>query len=72
MLNYKYDVLTLTASNYNTKLTIELPKDSNADDVFDAFQTILIGLGYPRDIMDMLVLDKAEELKEKINDITGY
>jgi hypothetical protein len=46
MIHYKYDKLTLTASSYNRKLSIELPSDSNNTEVFDAFKALMIGLTF--------------------------
>ena len=45
-MKYKYDNLTLTASVYNRKLALELPMDSNADEVFDAFKALMVGMTF--------------------------
>ena len=46
MMQYEYDKLTLTASSYNRKLTIELPMDSNGHEVFEAFKALMVGLTF--------------------------
>jgi hypothetical protein len=43
---YKFKELTLTASSYNTKITIEIPSDSSANEYFEAFRTLMIGMGF--------------------------
>ena len=45
-MKYKYDNLTLTASVYNRKLALELPMDSNADEVFEAFKALMVGMTF--------------------------
>ncbi len=42
----KYKELTLTASAYNRKVNVELPKDSDANTVFEAFKTLMVGLTF--------------------------
>jgi hypothetical protein len=55
MVNYKYDKLTLTASSYNRKLSIELPVDSNNTEVFDAFKALMVGLTFSEKSFDNAV-----------------
>jgi hypothetical protein len=55
MIQYKYDKLTLTASSYNRKLSIELPVDSNGNEVFDAFKALMIGLTFSEKTFDNVV-----------------
>ena len=42
----KYKELTLTATAYNRKVSIEIPKDSDANEVFSAFKTLMAGLTF--------------------------
>lgn len=55
MLQYKYDKLTLTASSYNRKLSIELPVDSDNTEVFDAFKALMVGLTFSEQSFDSAV-----------------
>jgi hypothetical protein len=68
---YKFSELTLTATAYNREVMVKIPQDSNLDELFDAFQTIVKGLGYSetglRDIIcewaDMHKRDEMERMK---------
>jgi len=64
---YKFNELTLTATNYNSKVSVELPSDAELSEVFDAFKTLLSGLGYFEDALEPIILDQAEiyELRMK-------
>ena len=64
-----------TAQTYGTKTTIEVDhSDLSLDEVMDAFQTLLIGMGYHHDSFKSWVIERAEEyietdaedLKEKL------
>lgn len=55
MTHYKYDKLTFTASNYNRKLSIELPMDSDAHEVFDTFKALMVGLTFNEKSFDNAV-----------------
>jgi hypothetical protein len=55
MMHYKYDKLTLTASSYNRKLSIELPVDSDNTEVFDAFKALMVGLTFSEQSFDNAV-----------------
>jgi|APGre2960657404_1045060.scaffolds.fasta_scaffold09988_5 hypothetical protein len=55
MPHYKYDTLTLTASNYNRKLSIELPMDSDSHELFDAFKALMVGLKFCENTFDTAV-----------------
>ena len=48
----KYTELTLTASAYNRKVNVELPKDSDANTVFEAFKTLMVGLTFTEKAFD--------------------
>ena len=43
---YKFNELTLTASSYDTKISIEISKESNVHELFEAVKTLTIALGY--------------------------
>ena len=55
MIRYEYNKLTLTASSYNRKLSIELPVDSNNTEVFDAFKALMVGLTFSEQSFDNAV-----------------
>ena len=57
---YKFNELTLTATNYNREVTVKLPQDSNLDELFDAFQTIVKGLGYNETGLKDVICEWAE------------
>jgi len=63
---YKYNELTLTATNYNNKVSVELPCDAELSEVFDAFKTLLSGLGYFEDALEPIILDQAEMYELRI------
>ncbi len=64
---YKFNELTLTATNYNTKVSVELPMDSGIDDLFQAFKTIVTGLGYYEASLKPVILEQVEvyDIQEK-------
>ena len=64
-----------TAENYGTKISVEVDhSDLDIDEVMDAFQTLIIGMGYHENSFKNWVIDRAneynetdaEELKEKL------
>ena len=56
----------ITAQQYGTKVTVELDhSDTSLDELFDAFQTICIGLGYHQSTWDSQIKDMADELREE-------
>jgi hypothetical protein len=57
---YKFNELTLTATNYNSKVSVELRSDAELSEVFDAFKTLLSGLGYFEDALEPIIMDQAE------------
>ena len=59
--DYEYNKLTLTASNYNTKISIELSMDSDANVVFEAFKTLMVGLTFLPESFDNAVLNYVDE-----------
>lgn len=56
----------ITAQQYGTKVTIEIDhSDTDIDELFDAFQTICVGLGYHDSTIKQWVIDRADEYKEE-------
>lgn len=54
-----------TAENYGTKISVEIDhSDLDIDEVMDAFQTLIIGMGYHQDSFKKWVLDRADEYNE--------
>ena len=61
MNNYEYTRITLTASSYNTKVSVQLPMDSDANEVFAAFKTLMVGLTFSPQAFDDAVLRYVDE-----------
>jgi hypothetical protein len=68
-------VAIFTAQTYGTKTTVEVDRsDLSLDEVMDAFQTLIIGMGYHENSFKKWVIERAEEyietdaeeLKEKL------
>ncbi len=57
---YKFNELTLTATAYNREVTVKIPQESNLDELFDAFQTIVKGLGYSETGLKDIICEWAE------------
>lgn len=56
----------ITAQQYGTKVSIELNhSDTDIDELFDAFQTIIVGLGYHESSWKQWIVDRADEYKEE-------
>lgn len=54
-----------TAQTYGTKTTVEIDHcDLDLDEVMNAFQTLIIGMGYSNDALKHWVLEKAEEYRD--------
>ena len=67
----------LTAQQYGTKVTVELDhSDTSLDELFDAFQTLCIGLGYNyeswrnqiKSLAEDMIEEDTERLKESMNE----
>ena len=43
---YKFNELTLTGTAYNREVAVKIPQEATLDELFDAFQTVVKGLGY--------------------------
>ena len=55
-----------TAQTYGTKTTVEIDhSDLSLDEVMDAFQTLLNGMGYHSDGFKQWVLERAAEFQEE-------
>ena len=55
-----------SAQTYGTKTTVEIDhSDLSVDEVMDAFQTLIIGMGFSSDAFKEWVLERAEEFKEQ-------
>ena len=61
----KYDVTTLTATSYNRKISIELPLDSDAYDLMEAFATLMKGLSFPDGVWEEVIRNLANEHPEE-------
>lgn len=58
-----------TAQTYGTKTTVEIDhSDLDLDEVMDAFQTLINGMGYHSDAFKQWVLERAEEYNEEDKD----
>jgi len=55
----------ITAQQYGTKVSVEIDhSDTNLDELMDAFQTLIVGLGYSDTSLKSRVLDRADEYRE--------
>jgi hypothetical protein len=55
----------ITAQQYGTKVSVEIDhSDTDLDELMDAFQTIIVGLGYHDTSFKSWVLDRADEYRE--------
>jgi hypothetical protein len=65
-MNYKANQPAIfTAQTYGTKTTVEIDHcDLDLDEVMNAFQTLIVGMGYSNNSLKNWVLEKAEEYRE--------
>ena len=55
----------ITAQQYGTKVSVEIDhSDTDLDELMDAFQTLIVGLGYSDTSLKSWVLDKADDYRE--------
>lgn len=55
----------ITAQQYGTKVSVEIDhSDTDIDELFDAFQTLVVGLGYHESAWKKWILDRADEYRE--------
>jgi hypothetical protein len=56
----------ITAQQYGTKVSVEIDhSDTDIDELFDAFQTLIVGLGYHDSAWKQWIVDRADEYKEE-------
>jgi len=54
-----------TAEQYGTKVSVEVDhSDMDLDEVMDAFQTLIIGMGYHENSFKNWVIERADEYRE--------
>ena len=54
------------AEHYGTKVTVEYDhSDLSFDEVMDAFETLVIGMGYHKDAWKEWILERADEYREE-------
>jgi predicted SAM-dependent methyltransferase len=59
----------ITAQQYGTKVSVEIDhSDTDLDELMDAFQTLIVGLGYHQTSFKNWVLDRADEYRETDNE----
>jgi len=65
-MNYKANQPAIfTAQTYGTKTTVEIDhSDLDLNEVMDALQTLIVGMGYSNNSLKNWVLEKAEEYRE--------
>ncbi len=63
----------ITAQQYGTKVSVELDhSDTDIDELMDAFQTLVIGLGYHESAWKNWIVDRADEYKEEAAEEAMY
>ena len=60
MYTQKYKELTLTVTSYNRKISIELPCDTEMGELVDAFEALVVGLGYSSDSWKEVIVERGE------------
>lgn len=56
----------ITGQNYGTKVSVEIDhSDVSLDELFDAFETIIVGMGFHRETWKQQILDMADEFREE-------
>jgi hypothetical protein len=61
----------ITGEQYGTKVSVEIDhSDTDIDELFDAFETIIVGLGYHQSSWKQWILDRADEYREEENEIS--
>jgi hypothetical protein len=60
---------TITGEQYGTKISVQIDhSDTELDEIMDAFETIVIGLGYHSNSWKQWILDRANEYQEEENE----
>jgi hypothetical protein len=63
----------ITAQQYGTKVSVELDhSDTDIDELFDVFQTLVVGLGYHESAWKQWIVDRADEYKEEAAEEAMY
>ncbi len=63
----------ITAQQYGTKVSVELDhSDTDIDELFDAFQTLVVGLGYHESAWKNWIVERADEYKEEAAEEAMY
>ena len=57
MIKYKYDITTMSVSSYDRKVSIEIPVDCDANEVFAAFKTLMVGMTFSDGAFDQAVIN---------------
>ena len=52
----KYAVTTFTVTSYDRKVSIEIPLDSNAFEVFETFKTLMVGMTFTEQMFNDAVI----------------
>ena len=56
----------ITGQQYGTKVSVEIDhSDTDIDELMDAFQTLVVGLGYHESAWKQWIVDRADEYKEE-------
>ena len=59
----------ITGQQYGIKVSVELDhSDTDIDELFDAFQTLVVGLGYHESAWKQWIIDRASEYYEEDNE----
>jgi hypothetical protein len=59
----------ITAQQYGTKISVELDhSDTDLDELMNAFETLVVGLGYSKDAWKNWITERAEEYHETDTD----
>ena len=60
----------ITGQQYGTKISVEIDhSDTDIDELFDAFRTLVIGLGYSDTTWKQCIMERAEEYNDEENEI---
>jgi hypothetical protein len=63
----------ITAQQYGTKVSVEIDhSDTDIDELFEAFKTICVGLGYHDSSWKNWIVDRADEYKEEAAEEAMY
>ena len=68
-MNTTYKCLTVTASVYNTKVSIEIPADSTTNDLLEVFKSIALALGYAEVSWDNAIAQEYAASEERLEEI---